>query len=53
MFEKLKDSARLKIKKDDLIDSDLSKKDSYSKGYWEGFIHGLEMAEKEIRRLTP
>lgn len=49
MFEKLKESAKLKIKKDNLISLDLSKKDSYSKGYLEGFIYGLEMAEKEMR----
>ena len=48
MFEKLKKSAKLKIKDDSLVGLDLSKKDSYSKGYWEGFIYGLEMAEKQI-----
>ena len=48
MFEKLKESAKLKIKKDGLVGLDLSKKDSYSKGYWEGFIYGLKMAEKQM-----
>ena len=48
MFEKLKKSAKLKIKNDGLIGLDLSRKDVYSKGYWEGFIYGLEMAEKQI-----
>jgi len=48
MFEKLKKSAKLKIKRDGLVGLNLSRKDSYSKGYWEGFIYGLEMAEKQL-----
>ena len=50
MFEKLREDAKLKMKNDGL-DVDiflLEPKDRYKKGYWEGFIYGLDMAEKQV-----
>lgn len=54
MFEKLKESAKIKIKEitGNLMGTDtllLDRKDSYSKGYWEGFIEGLNSAERQLK----
>jgi len=51
MFEKLKKSAELEIKKRGLNTNSylLDKKDTYSKGYWYGYIKGIESAEKQIK----
>lgn len=29
----------------------LDKKDSYSKGYWYGYIEGIKSAEKQIKKM--
>lgn len=51
MFDKLKEEAKLNLEKKSLDGNhmDFSKKDWYSKGYWDGYIEGLDIAERQIK----